>query len=50
MHVPYEREVPVMRILDLSAGNRGIWFDRNHPLATTFWVMLRRLEAPMETT
>lgn len=23
-----------MKILDLSAGNRAIWFDKNHPLAT----------------
>lgn len=23
-----------MRILDLSAGRRGVWFDKNHPLAT----------------
>ncbi len=23
-----------MRILDLSAGNRAIWFDKNNPLAT----------------
>lgn len=23
-----------MRILDLSAGNRAIWFDKNHPMAT----------------
>lgn len=23
-----------VRILDLSAGNRAIWFDKNHPLAT----------------
>lgn len=22
-----------MKILDLSAGNRAIWFDKNHPLA-----------------
>lgn len=22
-----------MRILDLSAGNRAVWFDKNHPLA-----------------
>lgn len=22
------------KILDLSAGNRAIWFDKNHPLAT----------------
>lgn len=23
-----------MKILDLSAGNRAIWFDKNYPLAT----------------
>jgi len=23
-----------MKILDLSAGNRAIWFNKNHPLAT----------------
>ena len=23
-----------MKILDMSAGNRAIWFDKNHPLAT----------------
>lgn len=23
-----------LRILDLSAGNRAIWFDKGHPLAT----------------
>lgn len=23
-----------MKILDLSAGNRAIWYDKNHPLAT----------------
>lgn len=23
-----------MKILDLSAGNRGIWFDKEHPCAT----------------
>lgn len=23
-----------MKILDLSAGKRAIWFDKNHPLAT----------------
>lgn len=23
-----------MKILDLSAGHRAIWFDKNHPLAT----------------
>lgn len=23
-----------MKILDLSAGNRAIWFDKKHPLAT----------------
>ena len=23
-----------MKILDLTAGNRAIWFDKNHPLAT----------------
>jgi hypothetical protein len=23
-----------MKILDLSAGNRGIWFDKSHPCAT----------------
>lgn len=22
-----------MKILDLSAGNRAVWFDKNHPLA-----------------
>ena len=23
-----------MKILDLSAGNRAVWFDKNHPLTT----------------
>lgn len=23
-----------MKILDLSAGNRAVWFNKNHPLAT----------------
>ncbi len=23
-----------MRIIDLSAGNRAVWFDKNHPLCT----------------
>ena len=23
-----------IKILDLSAGNRAIWWDKNHPLAT----------------
>ena len=23
-----------MKILDLSAGRRAIWFNKNHPLAT----------------
>jgi hypothetical protein len=27
-------EGDVVKILDLSAGNRGIWYDKNNPLAT----------------
>lgn len=23
-----------MKILDMSAGNRAVWFDKNHPMAT----------------
>jgi tRNA G10 N-methylase Trm11 len=28
------RERITLRILDATAGNRGIWFNKNHPLAT----------------
>ena len=29
-----EKNLPGYKILDLSAGNRAIWFNKNHPFAT----------------
>lgn len=33
-----------MRILDLSAGNRAVWFDKNNPWAT--WLDIRESVKP----
>ena len=33
-HGQFGGTVSDLRILDLSAGNRGIWFDKQHPCAT----------------